>query len=761
MNKKHKIIVLVLFWISTTLHAQHMVSGIVVDAQTREPLPGVHVIAQQAEQGNITDTYGRFAIAAHKQTPVTFSYMGYISQTLHAEEYELTVFLEQSRVELNQIVVSASREGEQRTDIPMAIEKLSPELIHETKPASLEQVMNKVSGVFMVNLGNEQHSMSIRQPISLKSLFLYLEDGFPIRPTGVFNHNALIETNVAAVKSIEVIKGPASSIYGSEAIGGSVNFITKSASGHPTVSTSSQGDNLGYKRVDFGAGNTFGKHGVRLDGYYASRRKGYREHSDFDKLALTLRGDYHLGNRDVLTTTASLVDYHADMAGSIDSAGFYSQQYPSRHTFTSRHVKALRVRSTLEHLWSDTGKTSFTMLYRNNTIIQNPAYRIKDDSENPLKASGEINDNSFQSFSAIVQHSQELGFWQGRWIGGLSMDYSPNSFHAKYLEVTRDEDGRYTGFSLADSLLTHYRVGLLNTAAYAQLDLNPLKRLRLVLALRYDRFDYHYDNFLASNAFSGAPDSKDVFQNLSPKFGFTYDFGKQRGIYGNYSVGFVPPQISDLYRGVKVPVLSPSVYQNMELGGWFAFFQKGYLDVSFYRMQGTNEVISVLLDDGTRENRNAGRTLHSGIEYGIRYNPFRSVSFRLGGTNARHKYVSYSEQGEDYNGHRMEGAPGWIANAEISFYPGFLTGTYISLEWQHVDPYFMNALNTEKYEGFDILKLRTGYQLKGFSASFHILNLADVLYATNASKSSYGKDYAPGDPRTISVGLGYNFSKNH
>src|SRR3546814_5098426 len=52
-------------------------------------------------------------------------------------------------------------------------------------------------------LGNEQHSMSIRQPLSFKSLFLYLEDGIPIRPAGVFNHNALIEMNMAALNSVE------------------------------------------------------------------------------------------------------------------------------------------------------------------------------------------------------------------------------------------------------------------------------------------------------------------------------------------------------------------------------------------------------------------------------------------------------------------------------------------------------------------------------------------------------------------------------
>src|SRR5690606_24425650 len=101
-----------------------------------------------------------------------------------------------------------------------------------------------------------------------------------------------------------------------------------------------------------------------------------RSHSDFDKLALSLRGDLKLGKRDKLITTASIIDYQADMAGSIDSANFYSKNYPSLHTFTNRSVQALRLRSTWEHFWSDKSKTTFTALYRHNTIGQNPAYRV-------------------------------------------------------------------------------------------------------------------------------------------------------------------------------------------------------------------------------------------------------------------------------------------------------------------------------------------------------------------------------------------------
>ncbi len=80
--------------------------------------------------------------------------------------------------------------------------------MEDTKATRIDQLVNKISGVNMVNLGNEQHQMSIRQPMTTKSLFLYLEDGIPIRTTGVYNHNALLEMNMPAAAQIEIIKAP-------------------------------------------------------------------------------------------------------------------------------------------------------------------------------------------------------------------------------------------------------------------------------------------------------------------------------------------------------------------------------------------------------------------------------------------------------------------------------------------------------------------------------------------------------------------------
>ena len=95
--------------------------------------------------------------------------------------------------QLNTVIVSANKLSEKRTAAPIAMSVINSTTINALKPNRIDYLLNTVSGVYMPSIGNEQHMMSIRQPISLKGLYLYLEDGMPIRTSGLFSNNALIE----------------------------------------------------------------------------------------------------------------------------------------------------------------------------------------------------------------------------------------------------------------------------------------------------------------------------------------------------------------------------------------------------------------------------------------------------------------------------------------------------------------------------------------------------------------------------------------
>ena len=745
---------------SVCVFSQAGITGKVLDATTNLALGGVTISDLHNKTTVVADRNGNFFLAGSTDS-IMISSIGYHTVKMPVKSPEILVFLKPSFSNLNEIIVSGSREMQKRTEVPVAINVISKTQINDTKATRLDQLINKVPGVFMVDLGNEQHSMSVRQPLGYNNLFLYLEDGIPIRTVGDFNHNALIEINQASLQRIEVIKGPASSLYGSEAVGGAINFITQSPS--PLLSGKIQAETgtRGYKRTDFSISNTYKKIGLYLGGYYAGQTQPAEEHNDFNKAAVTFRADYSFTNSAKLVTVLDYIDYKTDQKGGLDSAHFYNKDYKSFYRFTYRKANSFRVRSTLSKKWNENNKTSLTIFYRNTSVGQNPFYSIADVSGNPARATGQINDDAFKSYGAIMQHSKTFEKINVKWITGLSIDYSPATYHADFINVNKDAAGVYYQYQTTDSVLTKYNVDLLNSAAYTQFEFTPVSRLKLVFAARYDRLDYSFNNHLAPGAYSGAPDANNHFDCFTPKIGATYDFGHHKGMYVNYSVGFAPPNINDLYRGVQVPVLRPSSYNNYEIGGWFTFADsKGYAEASVYQLEGKNEIVSTRLGDGSYQNENAGITSHKGIEINIKYNAVNDLTFRLGGTVAKHKYVDYVQQGKSFSGNEMAQSPKYIANGEITYKPSFMKGFRLGVEIQSLGDYFTDPQNTSKYKGFTVFNARAGYTYKAFEGWINCINLTNRIYAVTVEKSGYGTSYRPGQLQTLNVGVAYHFGSN-
>jgi len=760
-----------LFLAATAAHAQSIVKGKIIDATTKEPVAGATIHCTQAgcHCGCTTNALGEFEMKCTDCRELSVSYIGYAPQQFSVSDKDQLVSLSSTTSQLQEVVLTANRgEGAKRSEAPVAITTISSKVLQDTKPTMADQVLNKVSGVNMVNLGNEQHQMSIRQPMTTKSLFLYLEDGIPIRTSGLYNHNALLEMNLAATKGIEVIKGPSSSLYGSEAIGGVVNFITAAPTTVPVLKLSAQGNNIGYKRTDLVSSVSTGKWGFVLSGYYADKQNGFLVYSDFHTGIFTARADYHFSAKTTLSNSLTYLHYYSDMAGGIDSAMFASKTFSNPQTFTYRKVEALRYHSTFTHSWNDNSKTTVTVLYRANTIGQNPAYRVKDDYRKVNGvfigrkdlAHGEINENGFNSYSFLAQHRQHMNWKKAVVIGGLNVDVSPSTYSADYIRITKDTvTKKYVNYQRTDSTLTDYATKLNNYAVFLNFEFNPIEKLRVVTSLRYDYFHYGFDNHLRPSAFSGSPDTVSHFSRVSPKIGFTYNFSGRTGIYANYSEGFVPPQVTELYTGVKVPSLNPSVFYNYEIGGWVEVVKnKVSLDASVYRLQGTNEIVSVKLDDGSFANQNAGRTLHRGIEAGLNAKPVRDISFRVSGAYSKHTFVDYLEKGIGYNGNEMANAPHWIYNSEIWYKPSFAGGLRIGAELQHVGSYFVDPQNTAKYDDYNALNLRLGYQQKGFDVWVNVLNATNNYYSYITTKSSFGYSYQLAEPRNVTVGLSYDFA---
>jgi iron complex outermembrane receptor protein len=761
---------------------QSNLHGTITDSRTHEAIAGV-MISNPANGKMLatTNAKGKFSFKADSLTSLRLSMIGFmdkIYQLTGSASVEIT--LEPSTIDLQQVVISASRERQARQDAPIAISKINATQIHDTKATALYQLLNKVTGVYMVDLGNEQHTMAIRQPITYNALYLYMEDGLPIRPTGIFNHNSLYEINMSGVRDIEVIKGPASSLYGSNAIGGAINFITQGPPAGYAGNVSIQGDNYHYRRVDADGGFSAGKFGLYVGGYIAKQRDSWQDYSNFDKYSGNFKTTYDFDNATRLTTAVAYNYLNTQTPGSLDSAHFYSRSYGSNQRFTYRKVKAFRANTKLEHTWNAQSSSFLTLFYRDNSTAQLPSYFIsdvRDNAGNYLSSNGQENDQRFHSFGLLAQHRQDIDFLHSRLIVGLYADDSPSSYYAKYLDIQKDvANNYYTGYTNTGTYIDNYRIKLFNTAAYAQYEIKPAEPLRIVMGLRYDRIHYNFNNGIAPGNTKYKQQETNDFNIVAPKLGLTYNFGNNKGLYANYSVGFQPPETGDLYSSRQLTPLKQATFNNYEAGGWFtALHKKMYVEVTLYDLEGRNEIINQLLPDNTTQNQNAGATRHRGIEYSVAYAPVTELSFRFSGTNAKHTYVDYSEVGTNfstgantvtvYNGNRMNNAPSWIANSELTYKPAYINGFRISGEWQHINSYFTNPANTKTYSGYDIFNLRTGFDVKsgplqGAGIWFNVLNLTNKLYATTVTSNQYGDTYNAAPPRVYTLGISYSFAKH-
>jgi len=671
---------------------------------------------------------------------------------------------------LDEVVVSGSRTSEKISKTPMAIGKVGQKVLKRDKPKTMGEVINRIAGVSWNDLGNEQHSMGIRQPNSGKAVYQYLEDGIPIRPLGVFNHNSLNEMNLAGSESVEVVKGAASSLYGSNAVGGAVNFLTARPSATPeaTVGMRREGK-AGFTRIDTGASNTWGDFGLRFS-HYSSRRTthNWQDYSRGSKDSFTLRGDYVLSDTSLLHATVTHNNLDAAMTGPLFETDFRTRPGFSYNTFTWRKDKTTRESLVWEGETTANGQTTATLFGRQNDHGQLPSYLIF--CFGPTTCSGKINNNGITSLGLDIKHNQEFTWLNSRLVGGIYYDQTNNTYRSDNLSVVRDPiTGRYISYAPNPGSLKgvrNYQTDIKNQALFGQFEASPLDTLRVVLGGRYDSITYNYTNNLTPGINFGAANESKSFNHFSPKLGATLAIGKDSSVYANISEGFTPPEVSQLYGSNNVPNLKPATYNNYEIGLRMAFLDGALkLDSALYRLDGRDTIVSYTLAPGLHENRNAGRTRSQGLELGLNWTGGQ-FDARLGTSNSTHQFMQYQASNTlDYSGKDMPQAPSNITTAELGYKP--VENARIALEMVQQGAYWMNNANTVRYDGHRLLNLRGHYHFSGgWEAWAQARNLTNKLYSNSASSSFSGvgvytpnkqNQYTVGAPRSLMVGLNYAF----
>lgn len=679
------------------------------------------------------------------------------------------VALAQTAPALDTIVVSGSRSETKLSETPVSIGAVSRAQWDADKPKSVGEIINRIPGVHWNDLGNEQHSMAIRQPISTNAVYQYLEDGIPIRPLGVFNHNALNEHNMNGSGGVEVVKGAASSLYGSNAVGGAVNFLMQRPSRTPTGYVGIRHDNTdGFTRVDSGASNTWSDLGLRFS-HYSSQRDthNWQQYSGGKKDAFTLRGDYNLNDKSWLRASLVHTNLDSDTPGSLFENDFRSNPGKSINTFTWRKDKTTRANLAWEGETTQGGLTTVTLFARNNDHGQLPNYTISGCSGANCK--GTLNNNHVESLGVDVKHEQKLNWLRARLVTGVYIDRSQNDYVSDNLKVVRDvPTGRYISYTLNSvanpSGVRDYGAGIANDAAFAQLEFSPSEQIRVVAGGRYDRIRYDFKNNLTPGANYGAANEVRSFAKFSPKLGATYALSPTSSLYSNLSMGFTPPEVSQLYGKTAIPELNSATYDNVEVG-WRALLPSGIrLDSALYQLSGKDTIVSYTSNTGDSYNKNAGNTRSRGLELSLNQER-REWDWRVGATWAEHTFVSCRVSDkvgaiEDYSGKDMPQAPSHTITAQVGW--KFTPASRVALGLVKQGGYWMNNANTVRYAGHTLLNLTASHKLAdGWEVWGQVRNLTDKRYSDNASSSYKSGAYTPntqntyaaGVPRSVMVGL--------
>ena len=206
-----------------------VVQGIVRD-DAGQPMPAVNVVARGTTTGAVTDEAGKYILQVPANAVLIFSHQGYRSQEVIVQQSgDIDIAMVMGMSHLGEVVVTATRSERAVESIPQHVSVISREDIDKTAATDLTDLVKKTAGVDVIQYPGLLSGIGIRgfrpQFSGINQRTLVLIDG---RPAGATN---LATIDMNNVERVEVQKGPASALYGSQAMGGVVNIITKKTSG--------------------------------------------------------------------------------------------------------------------------------------------------------------------------------------------------------------------------------------------------------------------------------------------------------------------------------------------------------------------------------------------------------------------------------------------------------------------------------------------------------------------------------------------------
>ncbi len=658
------------------------------------------------------------------------------------------------------MVTSSTRRPESLANVNASVGVLSQEELTLVSHQHIQEVANRLAGV-NINRNNGQESLTaIRSPVLTGSgacgAFLLAEQGIPLRAAGFCNVNELFDANTENASRIEVIRGPATAFYGSNAVHGMINVVLPdpSAGGDLTLEAGPRGTT----RINGTLGMDYGnfKHMFLANG---TSENGYRDNSGYDQQKLSWRYQYQTDGGALLDGGFTLTNLNQETAGYVEGTDSYkddalrdSNPNPEAYRDNQSLRAWTRISKTLDNGW----ELVATPYYRNTDLvfIQHflPGAPTEDNKHSSVglqfASYKDLSTNTMLSFGVDTEVTQ----------GSLGQQQPGPTVGSAFLVGTIPAGKHYD-----------YDVDATQIAPFAHLQHYWENGFDISLGLRYERMEYDYDNKMIDGRTrdNGVPcgfggcrynrpaDRSDSFGNWAPKLAVRYQINETHNAQLRLNKGYRAPQATELYRlqnNQSVADLDPVEIDSAEVGldGAADLWQ---YSVTAYYMDKDNEIIT----DSNRLNLNNSHTKHRGVELSGALD--LSDQWRVSGAYnfARHTYENDEiSGGVNINGNDVDTAPRKFGSFQLRWQP--MASLFTELEWVSSGKYYTNPENLNEYAGHDILNLRTRWQATSdITLALNILNLTDEKYAERAD-FSFGNDrYFPGEPVRAFFSVNWKF----
>ncbi|MBK5264577.1 MAG: TonB-dependent receptor [Alphaproteobacteria bacterium] len=591
----------------------------------------------------------------------------------------------------DQIVVTATRDSRPLSQIGQSITVITEDEIITQQSVAVVDLLAKVPGISFARNGGIGgfSSIFIRGADSEQTAALI--DGVkindPASPGGGFDFGNLLTGNIAR---IEVVRGSQSVLWGSQAIGGVVNMITKEPSDTLTANARAE---YGYRDTAQVVGNVSGKFGpvagsigagyFRTDGISSfsggTEPDGYRNFGANAKFVITLS--------DVLSV--DLRGWYSDGKNDLDGfpAPFYSFADTNEYSKTKQFVGYSGVNLSL---FNGRFRNRFAFAY---TDVKRANFDPDSSPDANFTANGENQRFEYQGIADISDRVQAV----------FGAETESSRLHTAYFGFPSNARTNIDSF-------------------YGQLSVTPVTGFTATAGVRHDNHQrFGGETTFAANAVY-SPNSGAT--TLRASYGEGFKAPSLYQLFGDYGNEMLAPETSKSWdAGVTQKLLDGAI----ELGAtWFHRDSKNQID--FVSCFGSTDPICDNRPYGTYDN--IRRTRAKGVEVGLALNP----------TEALHFNANYTWTDAENRDTRLDLArrPRHSINASIDYrWPfGLSTGTTVS----HVGSRFDNASNSRKLQGYVLVDLRasipimTNVELYG-----RVENLFDERYATVFNYGTTGR----------------------